>query len=64
MLITDLFDNVVTFRKSDSTLEFATFEADNSGDIWFQFKTTARDGVMIHNIGPQDFIQVRLLSEH
>ncbi|KAL5009720.1 hypothetical protein ScPMuIL_012025 [Solemya velum] len=58
----NLFDNVVTFRKADATLEFGTFEAENSGDIWFQFKTTARDGVMIHNTGPRDFIQVRILN--
>ncbi|ESO94302.1 hypothetical protein LOTGIDRAFT_118711, partial [Lottia gigantea] len=58
----DLFDNVVTFRKADATIEFATFEAENAGDIWFQFRTTTTDGVMIHNTGPVDFIEVRLFQ--
>ncbi|XP_050406137.1 neurexin-4 [Patella vulgata] len=58
----DLFDNVVTFRKADATIEFATFEADNAGDIWFQFRTTTSDGIMIHNTGPVDFIEVRLFQ--
>ncbi|XP_071101429.1 neurexin-4-like [Haliotis cracherodii] len=56
----DLFDNVITFRKADATLEFATFEAENAGDIWYQFRTTSTDGVMVHNVGPRDFIEVRL----
>lgn len=65
---TDLLDNVITFRKSDATIKLATFEAEPSGDIWFQFKTTAPDGVMLHNIGASldgvsDFIQVRLDSK-
>ncbi|XP_041371694.1 neurexin-4-like [Gigantopelta aegis] len=58
----DLFDNVITFRKVDATLQFATFEAKNAGDIWFQFRTTATDGVMIHNTGIQDFIEIRLFQ--
>ncbi|KAK3612149.1 hypothetical protein CHS0354_016528 [Potamilus streckersoni] len=59
----NLLDNVVTFRKADATLEFATFEGDRAGDIWFQFKTTAENGVLIHNTGDteNDFIQVRLV---
>ncbi|XP_060068811.1 neurexin-4-like [Ylistrum balloti] len=63
----NLLDNVITFRKADATIKLATFEAEPSGDIWFQFKTTAMDGVIIHNIGNSldgsaDFIQVRLFN--
>jgi len=59
---------VITFRKADATIKLATFEAEPSGDIWFQFKTTATDGVIIHNIGDSldgdaDFIQVELASK-
>jgi len=61
----DLLDNVITFRKADAILEFPTFEGDKAGDIWFQFKTTASDGVMIHDTGDtdDDFIQIRMISK-
>lgn len=58
----NLFDNVVTFRKPDAVIKFPTFEAKSSGDIWFQFKTTIRDGVMIHCVGPKDYIRVEISS--
>lgn len=60
----NLLDNVITFRKHDATLEFPTFEGDKAGDIWFQFKTTAMDGVMIHDTGDteNDFIQIRMIN--
>lgn len=55
-----LFDNTVTFRKKDATVEFDTFDAATSGDIRFQFKTTAFDGILIHNTGPHHFIEIKL----
>lgn len=58
----DLFTNTVTFNMADSTLEFPTFEANSAGDIWFQFKTTASDGVMVHCTGDTDFIEIRLFQ--
>ncbi|KAK7092596.1 neurexin-4-like isoform X2 [Littorina saxatilis] len=58
----DLFDNTVTFNMADAVLEFPTFEANIAGDIWFQFKTTTTDGVMVHCTGDTDFIEVRLLQ--
>lgn len=60
----NMLDNVITFRKADATLEFATFEGDKAGDIWFQFKTTATDGVMIHDTGDteNDFIQIKMIN--
>lgn len=56
---------MITFRKADAILEFPTFEGDKAGDIWFQFKTTASDGVMIHDTGDtdDDFIQIRMISK-
>ncbi|WAR06589.1 NRX4-like protein [Mya arenaria] len=60
----NMLDNVITFRKKDATLEFPTFEGDKAGDIWFQFKTTAPDGIMIHDTGEteNDFIQIRMIN--
>jgi len=60
----NLLDNVITFRKADATLEFPTFEGDKAGDIWFQFKTTAAEGVMIHDTGDDEnnFIQIRIVN--
>ena len=63
--LSDLLDNVITFRKSDATLEFPTFPGDKGGDIWFQFKTTTMAGVMIHDTSEtgSDFIQIRMISK-
>ncbi|XP_005094025.2 neurexin-4 [Aplysia californica] len=60
----NLFDSTVTFTQPDGALEFATFQAENAGDIWFQFKTTQSDGVMIHCTGSQvaDFVEIRLFQ--
>ncbi|GAB1600199.1 neurexin-4-like [Argonauta hians] len=58
----NLFDNVITFRKADAIIKLNTFEAESSGDIWFQFKTTVRDGVMIHCVGPKDYIKVEIFN--
>lgn len=58
-----MFDNVITFRKRDAIIELPTFDAKSSGDIWFQFKTTQRDGIILHNTGMQDYIQVRIYSK-
>jgi len=62
-LFTALFTNIVTFRKEDATIQFPTFEAGDSGDIRFQFMTTAMDGILLQNTGPYDFIEVRLVCE-
>lgn len=63
-LFSAMLDSIVTFRKADATIKIDTFEADPAGDIWFQFKTTATDGVMLHNIGDPDYIKVTLFSEY
>lgn len=57
-----MLDSIVTFRKADATIKIDTFEADPAGDIWFQFKTTATDGVLLHNIGDPDYIKVTLFN--
>lgn len=60
-----MLDSIITFRKPDATIKISTFEADPAGDIWFQFKTTATDGILMHNIagqGEPDFIKVTLFN--
>ena len=59
-----MFDNMVTFRKSDATIEFPTFDAATSGDIRFQFKTTAENGIFLQNTGLSHFIEVKLVCEY
>jgi contactin associated protein-like 2 len=56
-----MFNNIVTFRKEDATIEFPTFDAKTSGDIRFQFMTTTSNGIFLQNTGPYDFIEVRLV---
>ena len=59
-----LFDNVVTFRRDDAVIELPTFEIGQSGDIYFEFKTTsAKTMILIHSTGKTgDFIKVSLIS--
>ena len=57
----DLFNNTVTFRKQDATIEFPTFNAATSGDIRFQFKTTQESGILLQNTGRFHFVEVKLV---
>lgn len=58
----NVFDNVVTFRKADATIDLPRFDVGHSGDFYFEFKTTARDGCLIHAKGPEDFIKVTIVG--
>lgn len=57
----NMFSNVVTFRKEDATLELPTYPGTHSGDIRFQMKTTATDGIIFQNTGPYSFLEVRIV---
>ncbi|XP_043664141.1 neurexin-4 isoform X2 [Vespula pensylvanica] len=56
----DLFKNVVTFRIVDATINLPTFDIGHSGDIYFEFKTTIDNAVIIHSKGPTDYIKVSI----
>ena len=60
----NLFDNVVTFRRDDAVIELPPVEFGQSGDIYFEFKTTSiKTMVLIHSEGSKgDFIRVSLIS--
>ncbi|KYN19702.1 Neurexin-4 [Trachymyrmex cornetzi] len=58
----DLFKNVVTFRIRDASINLPTFDIGHSGDIYFEFKTTIQDAVIIHSKGPTDYIKVSIHS--
>ncbi|XP_018060131.1 PREDICTED: neurexin-4 isoform X1 [Atta colombica] len=58
----DLFKNVVTFRIRDASINLPTFDIGHSGDIYFEFKTTTQDAVIIHSKGPTDYIKVSIHS--
>lgn len=45
----DLFDNVITFRVVDATINLPTFDMGHSGDIYFEFKTTTLNAVLFHS---------------
>lgn len=50
----DLFNNVVTFRVSDATIELPQFDMGHSGDVYFEFKTTIENAVLFHaTVKPQ-----------
>ncbi len=63
-IFSDIFDNTVTFRKADATIEFPTFDAATSGDIRFQFRTTAENGIFLQNTGQSHFIEVKLVCKY
>lgn len=44
----DLFNNMVTFRVTDATIELPHFDMGHSGDIYFEFKTTTENAVLFH----------------
>lgn len=58
----DLISNVVTFRIADGTINLPTFEMSHSGDIYFEFKTTQENAVILHSVGPTDSIKVSINS--
>ncbi|KAK7023363.1 putative band 4.1 ues' binding motif [Halocaridina rubra] len=58
----NVFDNVITFRKADATISLPRFDMAHSGDIYFEFKTTTRDGFLIHTKGSLDYIKVSIVG--
>lgn len=58
----DLFNNVVTFRISDATINLPTFDMGHSGDIYFEFKTTNENAVLFHAKGPTDYIKLTIVG--
>ena len=63
ILFSDVFDNVVTFRKADATITLPRFDMAHSGDIYFEFKTTTRDGCLINARGSSDYIKVSIVGK-
>ncbi|XP_058066107.1 neurexin-4 [Anopheles bellator] len=57
-----LFNNMVTFRIADATIELPTFDMGHSGDIYFEFKTTTENAVMLDSRGPTDFIRLEIVG--
>ncbi|XP_066998735.1 neurexin-4 [Anabrus simplex] len=58
----DLFENVVTFRISDASINLPTFDIGHNGDIYLEFKTTVENAVIIHSKGPTDYIKVSIVG--
>lgn len=61
-LFSDLFNNVVTFRIADSSINLPTFDMGHSGDIYLEFKTTVQNAVIFHSKGPTDFIKLAIVG--
>ncbi|XP_077562940.1 neurexin-4-like isoform X2 [Haemaphysalis longicornis] len=53
-----LFDDVVTFHSAKSTIEVPLGNLSHSWDMYFDFKTTAEDGVIMHSKGPTGFVKL------
>jgi len=57
-----IFEDIVTFRHEDATIDLLPFELGHAFDIYLQFKTTAEFGVLFHNKGPEDFIKLAIVN--
>lgn len=62
-VVIDLFNNVVTFRIADASINLPTFDMGHSGDIYFEFKTTIENAVIIHSKGPTDYIKISIIGK-
>jgi hypothetical protein len=62
-VVTDLFNNVVTFRITDASINLPTFDMGHSGDIYFEFRTTVENAVIIHSKGPTDYIKISIIGK-
>lgn len=58
----DLFNNVVTFRITDATINIPRFDMGHSGDIYLEFKTTQENAVLFHSKGPTDYIKLSIIG--
>lgn len=59
----DIIADPVTFKTKSSYLALATLQAYTSMHLFFQFKTTAIDGLILYNSGDgNDFIVVELVK--
>ncbi|XP_019763354.2 neurexin-4 isoform X1 [Dendroctonus ponderosae] len=58
----DLFDNVVTFRISDATIDIPNFDMGHNGDIYFEFRTATDNAVLFHAKGPTDYIKLTIVN--
>lgn len=58
----DLFNNVVTFRIADATINIPHFDMGHSGDVYLEFRTTIDNAVLFHSKGPTDFIKLSIID--
>lgn len=58
----DLFNNAVTFRIADATIDLPTFDMGHSGDIYFEFRTASENAVIFHARGPDDYIKLTIVN--
>uniref|UniRef100_A0A6B2EGY6 Putative neurexin iv n=1 Tax=Phlebotomus kandelakii TaxID=1109342 RepID=A0A6B2EGY6_9DIPT len=58
----DLFNNVVTFRITDATINLPRFDMGHSGDIYLEFRTTIENAVLFHAKGPTDYIKLSIIG--
>ncbi|XKL68715.1 hypothetical protein PGB90_006484 [Kerria lacca] len=56
----DLFKNVITFRKQDATIYVPITDYGFDVDIYFEFKTTIANGILVNAKGPEDEIFIEL----
>ena len=56
-----IFDNTVTFRLADATIDLPPIDMGYSGDVYFEFRTTKEAGTFFHVQGDGgDFLKVSM----
>ncbi|CAH1134406.1 unnamed protein product [Ceutorhynchus assimilis] len=58
----DIFNNVVTFRIADATIDIPNFDMGHNGDIYFEFRTATENAVLFHARGPTDYIKLTIVN--
>ena len=54
---------MITFRKNDATVYLPTFDFGYDGDIYFEFRTTIENAILVNSKGPEDEIRIELQGE-
>jgi len=57
-----IYDTAITFRLPDASLVLLRPDLGHSWDIYFEFKTTTRNAVILHSKGDTDYLKVAIIG--
>lgn len=60
LLLLDIYENVVTFKKADATIPLSKIDFGETTDIYFEFKTAIPNGLLIDAVRYKNHFRVEL----